>query len=95
MHYKELWIREKIDGGILKSRHSFLDSSLKCKRELNCSLMRNLHKGLSRPKPNPKEIPMRHFKQIQFEERFIMQKMIYSNKPVKETAELHSPGRAI
>lgn len=50
--------------------------------------MRNLHQGLSRPKPNPREIPMRHFKQVQFEERFVMQKMIYSNKPVKETAEL-------
>ena len=31
---------------------------------------------------------MRHFKQVQFEERFVMQKMIYSDKPVKETAEL-------
>ena len=31
---------------------------------------------------------MRHFKQVQFEERFVMQKMIYSHKPVKEISAL-------
>ena len=50
--------------------------------------MRNLYKGLSRPKPNPREKPMRHFKQLQFEERFVMQKMIYSGKSAKEASEL-------